>query len=85
MVRAENFAISTSASQAQRSTFELRPDYANLPAEGVEPSWLFRPLDFESSAYANFATPATATEAATLVHGLPDAALYRHQRLANPH
>ena len=29
-----------------------------VPRDGVEPSWALSPLDFESSAYTNFATPA---------------------------
>ncbi len=29
-----------------------------VPRVGVEPTWALSPLDFESSAYTNFATPA---------------------------
>ncbi len=29
-----------------------------VPEVGVEPTWALSPLDFESSAYTNFATPA---------------------------
>ena len=29
-----------------------------VPEVGIEPTWALSPLDFESSAYTNFATPA---------------------------
>ena len=29
-----------------------------VPEVGLEPTWALSPLDFESSAYTNFATPA---------------------------
>ena len=29
-----------------------------VPRVGVEPTWALSPLDFESSAYTNYATPA---------------------------
>ena len=29
-----------------------------MPEVGIEPTWALSPLDFESSAYTNFATPA---------------------------
>ena len=38
-------------------TKDLQKRYV-VPRDGVEPSWALSPLDFESSAYTNFATPA---------------------------
>ena len=40
-----------------RLTFHFSPKQM-VPRVGVEPTWALSPLDFESSAYTNFATPA---------------------------
>lgn len=42
-----------------RSTCSIVSDVQRVvPEVGLEPTWALSPLDFESSAYTNFATPA---------------------------
>lgn len=47
-----------------------------VPEVGLEPTWALSPLDFESSAYTNFATPARTLDNKTLDRSRQDGAEY---------
>ena len=49
-----------------------------MPRVGVEPTWALSPLDFESSAYTNFATQARTLDNKTLrLAGQEERAIFR--------